>query len=574
VIPRLADRGYSFKGAGLYYLHDKHALTSDRVEWTQTRNMPIQDPEAAMKWMAYTSVNANKLKQEMGIPATGRKRERGTVYTYSLSWSPEESPDKEAMMKAADDSLKKLGLQDNEAVIVAHNDTKHPHVHVIANLVNPQDGRMHDPDHYSYFKMSDWALKHEFENNKIQCEQRVKNNELRKQGKHARYQEPRHDRKEEIQTLYRQSDNGKSFNAALEESGYTLAQGNRRSFVLVDDQGEIFALSRQLDKDQRKEYRQKLSDIDHKSLPLAQEIAQGKQQRSKNNIKDLSNEKPHEKTQKQKLDKSPEPESWYREEYHAKWEMDMIDAAIEAEKARMKAEQEAKKRGAVEKKRSSGAKSKDQPRDIPHDDSHLEEIDKGWKWNAFESRKRQELEDHLTEFYGREKMVKKLSALDNQIEKYSNTWGKVTGKLRSLQEEREALEKTLANTDMRIAEYRGAFEKELEGERLKMFPEEKETTKNTKKEFNKEAQDLEKEQERWRVIQILSKRKRGEELSEEEKRISARIDFNAANQAESEEGSYLVSKQRDHTKDNEAPIRDFYEEDENGEENKPDTFFP
>ena len=261
----------------MYYLHDKEAQTTERVDWVEVRNMPVNDNDAAIRMMAYTAMNSAKLKQQAGVPLTGRKKEKGVVYTFSLSWSPEEKPDKVLMVKSADETIALLGLGEHQSLIIAHNDTRHPHVHVICNLVNPNDGRMHDPDWGSKLKMSDWALRHEFENGKVYCQQRVQNAEDRKQGKQVRYQEPLHDRKAEIQALYRQSDNGASFRAALEEQGYTLASGNRRRFVLVDDTGQIHSLSRQLDKGQREDHLQKLSDIIHQDLPLAEKVVQGQQ---------------------------------------------------------------------------------------------------------------------------------------------------------------------------------------------------------------------------------------------------------------------------------------------------------
>ena len=38
MIPRVGPGGASFQGAGLYYLHDKDALTSERVAFTHTLN--------------------------------------------------------------------------------------------------------------------------------------------------------------------------------------------------------------------------------------------------------------------------------------------------------------------------------------------------------------------------------------------------------------------------------------------------------------------------------------------------------------------------------------------------------
>lgn len=39
MVPYITDRGHSFKGAGLYYLHDKGEQTNERVAWTHTVNL-------------------------------------------------------------------------------------------------------------------------------------------------------------------------------------------------------------------------------------------------------------------------------------------------------------------------------------------------------------------------------------------------------------------------------------------------------------------------------------------------------------------------------------------------------
>ena len=63
------------------------------------------------------------------------------VLHYSLSWAQEETPDRREMSRAVDGSLEALGLEGHEALIVAHEDTRHPHVHVIANRVDPETGK-------------------------------------------------------------------------------------------------------------------------------------------------------------------------------------------------------------------------------------------------------------------------------------------------------------------------------------------------------------------------------------------------------------------------------------------------
>ena len=48
MVPRIAQRGYSFMGAGLYYLHDKGAMTSERVGITLALNVTSRTPEGAL----------------------------------------------------------------------------------------------------------------------------------------------------------------------------------------------------------------------------------------------------------------------------------------------------------------------------------------------------------------------------------------------------------------------------------------------------------------------------------------------------------------------------------------------
>lgn len=58
---------------------------------------------------------------------------------------------------------------------------------------------------------------------------------------------------------WQQSDDAKSFDAALRERGYFLAKGDRRGFVALDVQGEVFAISRWTNL-RTKEVRDKLGD--------------------------------------------------------------------------------------------------------------------------------------------------------------------------------------------------------------------------------------------------------------------------------------------------------------------------
>ncbi|MCH2037266.1 MAG: AAA family ATPase [Rickettsiales bacterium] len=77
--------------------------------------------------------------------------------------------------------------------------------------------------------------------------------------------------KADIQAAWESSDDRKSLEHAFEECGYFLAQGNRRSFVVVDLHGEVYSLPKQLPKGvNTKQVRQRLGDPNE--LPSVQDI--------------------------------------------------------------------------------------------------------------------------------------------------------------------------------------------------------------------------------------------------------------------------------------------------------------
>jgi hypothetical protein len=268
MIPRETKRGNSFKGAGLYYLHDKNAQTKERVAFTHTENLPSDDPELGLRVMAHTSMSADDLKRQAGVARSGRKASK-PVYCFSLSWHPEEKPTQEHMIETGRSALAALGLQEHETVMVAHNDEAYSHLHLIVNLVNPEHGKMHTLQ-YSRRRLSTWAEAYEREHSqKIYCEQRVANNKRRQQGEYVKYEDPELDQKAIITKLYQSSDNGQALQSALAEAGFTICQGKR--IVLLDQAGEIHSLARQLEGVREKDVRGFLAGL---ALPDVDEVRQ------------------------------------------------------------------------------------------------------------------------------------------------------------------------------------------------------------------------------------------------------------------------------------------------------------
>lgn len=187
MIPKLHQKGSSFKGAAAYLLHDTdRASTSERVGWTKALNLATQNPQVAWRIMAATAMDQKRLKEEAGIKATGRKS-ASSVLHFSLAWSPEEAAglSREEMMRASMGALAALGAADRQALVICHTDTEHPHVHVLLNRVSPDDGRMLSSSKEK-LKLSKWAQSYEEERGTIYCEERVLNNAARDREEYTR----------------------------------------------------------------------------------------------------------------------------------------------------------------------------------------------------------------------------------------------------------------------------------------------------------------------------------------------------------------------------------------------------
>jgi hypothetical protein len=272
MVPRIGSQGRSFKGAALYYLHDKKAGTDERVAFTHTENLPTDEPEMAWRFMACTSMDAARLKREAGVAPTGRKPR--PVFTMSLSWHPDEEPEQEHMIGAMRGALAALGLQDRQTLMVSHSDRDHPHLHAIVNLTDPETGRIANLD-YSKEKLSAWALEYEKQHG-IRCHERVENNRRRDREKerrggkqkdadkvkadYPRHKEKKLEQAEEINRLYHTTRTAGQFQTGLKNLGFRLAQGNR--VLLIDPRGNRYSLSRQIDGVKAKDIRKKLEGLE------------------------------------------------------------------------------------------------------------------------------------------------------------------------------------------------------------------------------------------------------------------------------------------------------------------------
>ena len=94
-----------------------HPESAERVEWTETRNLATSEGARAGRIMAATAEASPELKRLAGAAATGRKLEKPVCH-YSLNWAKEEKPDRQEMSRAAEESLKALGMERHQGALI------------------------------------------------------------------------------------------------------------------------------------------------------------------------------------------------------------------------------------------------------------------------------------------------------------------------------------------------------------------------------------------------------------------------------------------------------------------------
>lgn len=283
MVPKVPKTGRNFFGAWAYYAHDKRSdeqkaqnetlMSSGRVAWMHSENLAGLDA-------GFLTVQLMKKTAKLNT------RCEQPVYAFSLAWHPEENPDKDHMIEAGNAALKALGMDEHQALFIAHRDRHHSHVHIMVNRIHPQT--LKAKNNFQDFKrLSDWAGEYEREHGKIYCAARQAAGQDSAKDKAKRYAD------NTILEAWSRSDSGKGFQAALEAKGWKLGLGDRKDrFMALAPSGKPLDILREINKTREKGEKLKAADIecrfadlkhDHlkriADLQAAREAARGKQKR-------------------------------------------------------------------------------------------------------------------------------------------------------------------------------------------------------------------------------------------------------------------------------------------------------
>lgn len=123
----VSSSGKSFRALAAYLANGRSGQQQDRVAWIASRNLPTDNPELAAAFMRATATQSDRVVKP--------------VYHVALSFDPHDPVDRAAMERVADRLLDRLGLAEHQAIIVAHRDRAHAHLHLLVNRVHPETGK-------------------------------------------------------------------------------------------------------------------------------------------------------------------------------------------------------------------------------------------------------------------------------------------------------------------------------------------------------------------------------------------------------------------------------------------------
>jgi len=194
-------------------------------------------------------------------------------FMYSLSLSPPQ--DEFVKIAAFEQAIEKieqsLGLNEQPRVVVFH-EKEGPsgyrrHAHVVWSRIEPNDlkaiqlsfdrDKLHKLSKSLYLEHG-WQMPRGFRDQRYKDPLNYSRAEWQQALRSGR--NPK-DIRAEIQECYAISDNKNAFQAALKDSGFKLAKGDRRGFVVVDYFGQVYGL-RQMTGKSVKEQKARLGDPD------------------------------------------------------------------------------------------------------------------------------------------------------------------------------------------------------------------------------------------------------------------------------------------------------------------------
>jgi Relaxase/Mobilisation nuclease domain len=260
-------KGGSRAGPSQLARHLQRTDTNERVHLLQLDSPTASLGEALRDWQ---------------LLASGTRGSKG-LYHVNIDPDARYAMTEAQWRRSVDVLEKELGLEGQPRAVVLHEKNGRAHIHVVWQRTDIDSMTLvSDSFNYKAHERASLALEQEFGHEIVPGKHAKRNREKQPEipkaaFDHAEWQQGERSGidprafKEAVTALYEQSDNGKAFQVALEEQGLVLAKGDRRDFVVVDSQGQIHSLSRQVKGVTAKDLRAFMSDLDRDLLPSTEQ---------------------------------------------------------------------------------------------------------------------------------------------------------------------------------------------------------------------------------------------------------------------------------------------------------------
>ena len=220
---------------------------------------------------------------------------RGSLGLYHANISPEAryamTPDQ--WQRAADVLEKELGFDGQPRAVVVHEKHGRQHIHVVWQRTDI-DTMTLVPDSFNYVahERASLALEKEFGHEHVPGKHAKRDREKQPEFpkaeiSHAEWQQAEragadpHAFKDAITAIYKACDSGQAFQSALAQHGFVLAKGDRRDYVLVDQDSQIYSLARQIKGVTAKDLRAFMADVDREAIPTVEQAKTLQEQRGR-----------------------------------------------------------------------------------------------------------------------------------------------------------------------------------------------------------------------------------------------------------------------------------------------------
>ena len=266
-------KGSQRANGGDLAIHLMNGFDNESVELAELRGAVADDLSGAFA--------------EFEAVAAGTRAEK---YLYSLSINPHEPLTRDQYMDAIGVIEDRLGLADQPRAVVFHvkpdgDGVGREHCHVVwsridiaamkaihlshdkSKLMDCACDLAHRFGHELPPGLKAWDEKRPFKKDKLEPS-------LAEKAQTEESGITPEQRREEITAAYEQADGAEAFRAALDGKGYVLARGDKRGFVVIDQQCDVHSLTRYVKGHKAREIKAKLAGIDPADLPSVDQAKQ------------------------------------------------------------------------------------------------------------------------------------------------------------------------------------------------------------------------------------------------------------------------------------------------------------